>query len=198
MTQPIDRWGTAASARRIRELGREADNLAADARLLPGHDAADHSRIVQRVFTDLLQILPLLESPAGNRVLAQRLTIIQTSRAKLTSGSTELAMAPTIDTALQAADAALADISHGDSFAEADFRTELDTLSAKIDHLDFEKEPSLHRVDVAEVVDLMSQVVSKMAATLSARLTVESPGTQPAAPTTAPTTQPAAAPTTKP
>jgi hypothetical protein len=197
MKQSTDRWGTDAAKKRVRDLSIEAKTLGDDAKMLPGRDAADHSSKMQGVFTHLLQALPLLQNPDDNRILAQRLTIIETARARLASGAADLAMSPTIDTALRAADAALADISHGDNFEQADFADVFDKLSARINRLDVEHDPSLHRVDVADVVDLISQVVSKMAATLSAKLGVESPATQPASPETQPATtatQPASVP----
>jgi hypothetical protein len=200
-----DRWGTEATLRRVKDLGREADNLAADSQLLPGHDAADHSRIMQRVFTDLLQTLSLLGNPVTDRKLALELTTIQTARAQLASGSTQLRVEPAIDTGLRTADEALADISHNDDLEQADIGPLLDKLLAQISRLDFsEQDAALHRVDVAEVVDTMSQVVSKLAASLSARMTVEQPvapapptvppATRPAPPATEPSTPPASAP----
>jgi hypothetical protein len=172
-------WNTDKTLERVRNLSREADNLASDAKLLPGNDGTEHSRLMQRVFSDVLQTLPLLANPGEDRVMAQRMTIIQTSRAQLATGSRELAMEPAIDTALRAAGAALADISHGDNYEQADLGALLDKLSAQINRLDLERDPSLHRIDVADAVDLISQVVSKLAATLSARMAVEQPTTKP-------------------
>ncbi len=178
-TQRSNIWNTDKTVRRVRDLSREADNLASDSKLLPGGDAAEHSRLVQRIFTDVLQILPLLADPGEDRVLAQRMSIIQNSRAQLAAGSRELAVEPTIDTALRAAGAALADISHGDNYQQADLGPLLDKLSAQINRLDLERDPALHRIDVSDTVDMISQVVSKLAATLSARMTAEQPTTKP-------------------
>jgi hypothetical protein len=179
-------WDTEKNLKRVRDLSREAENLATDDKLLPGSDAADHSRLMQRIFTDLLQTLPLLADPGENRVLAQRLAIIQNSRALLANGPRDLAVDPTIDTALRAAQGALADISHSDNYEQADLAAPLDKLSAQINRLDYERDPALHRVDVADTVDVISQIVSKLAATLSARMAVEQPTTA----TTKPTTKP--------
>jgi hypothetical protein len=187
-TRPVDRWGTNAAIERVRALGRESDNLAADEKELPGRDAADHSRIMQRIFTDLLQILPLMGDANQDRVLKLRMAVIQTARADLASGAAALRIEPTIDNALRNAIAALSDLSHTDSFEEADVAKDLDSLSASLNPLDqSERSPAMHRVDVTETVDLISKLVSKMSASLSARLTVEQPGTGPAA---APSTQP--------
>ena len=133
----VDRWGTEAAIQRVKNLSREADNLTADSHQLPGRDAADHSRIMQRIFTDLIQTLTLMGTPGDDRVLAQRITIIQTSRASLAGGAPDLRVEPTIDTALRAAvAAALADLSHTDAFEQTDLGTDLDTLSAYLARLD--------------------------------------------------------------
>lgn len=174
-------------AERVRLLSKNAATLGYDAQALPGGSAADHSGIMQRVFTDLLQILPLLGNPDNDRVLAQRLSIIQSARAQLSSGNPELSVDPIIDTALRAASAALADLSHTDGLEEAKVAPLLDKLSAQINRLDLERDPDLHRVDVAVAVDLCSQVVDQFAATLSSRFAAEQP-------VAVPTTNPAQGP----
>jgi hypothetical protein len=97
-------------------------------------------------------------------------------------------MAPIIDTALRAAWAQLADLSHSDGFEQADVGPTLDSLLAKINKLDEVRGPALHRVDVTEVVDQISQVVSKLSAALAGKLAAakgpdaaQPPATQPAA-----------------
>jgi outer membrane murein-binding lipoprotein Lpp len=195
-----DPWGTVATGRRIHQLAKDATQLASDAHALQGdHTAAEHSRIVQRVFTDLLAILPRLQSLEDNRPLAEKLRIIQDARAQLASGSADISMLPTIDGALRAADDALADISRGDNFQEADYHEQFDIMRAQINNLDFVHDPPLHRVDVTQIINIMSQVVAKMSDSLSARLTAETPATQPETqPETQPATQPTTQPTTKP
>lgn len=174
---PITNPRPAASsdvAVRVRNLSRESDNLADDSRKLPGRDAGEHRKLMARVLTDLSQTLPLLGDPAQDRVLAQRLTVIQNSRAQLEHGSTELSAEPTIDTGLRAASAALADLSHSDYYDQAELGPLLDKLSAQIDKLDLDHGP-LHSVDVADAVDQTSQIVSKMAAALGERVAAEHP-----------------------
>lgn len=194
--------GSDAITRRLSSLGRESDNLASDAKLLPGRDAPDHVRIMQRIFADLLNTLPLLAEPGDNPRLSLHLDSIRASSAQLAKGSAELRIEPVIDTALREAGAALLDIS--DSYklidpasGEGEIGPALDKLSAEFSRLDVERNADLHRVDVAEAVDQINLVVSKLATTLSRRLTAEQPGgapaTQPAAPAS-PASQPATPP----
>lgn len=170
--------GMSHATDRIHNLSLEAEHLTADAQQLPGHDSAEHSRLMQRVLVDLLQTLPLLADSSEDRVLQQRLSIIQTSRATL-ANSAGLAIEPTIDNALRAAGAALADVSHADGYEQADVGPSLDKLSAQLNRLDLSRDPNLHRVDVAAAVDLVSEIVNKLAAALSGRLTA-APATKPA------------------
>jgi hypothetical protein len=177
-----DRW-IAETAKRVRDLEHESERLAEDARTLPGQNAAEHSRIMQKIFGDYLRILPLLANPASDRVLAQRMSIIDNSRAQLAGAAPNLAVEPAIDTALRAAAAALGDISHTENYQQADVGQTLDKISAKNNQLDTERDSNLHRVDVAETVDLSSQVVSKLAAAIGGKLSGSpAPATQPAAP----------------
>ena len=60
-TQHIDRWGTEAAIRRVKNLSRESENLAADDHQLPGVDAVDHSRIMQRILINDAEIRQLAD-----------------------------------------------------------------------------------------------------------------------------------------
>jgi hypothetical protein len=186
--RPSAIWSPDAVTRRVRELSRCADNLSSDAKLLPGRDAADHERIMQRIFSDLLQTLPLLADPRDDRGVAMKLKTIQDARSKLANGTKDLAIEPIIDGGLSAAGAALADISQGEEFRQADLGALLDKLSAQLNRQEVERRDNLHRVDVADAVDQISLLISKMAASLSSRIAAEAP--------TIPTSQPTA--TTKP
>jgi len=179
-TAAANHW-TDDGPRRVRALEAAATVLADDAKQLPGHDAAEHSKLVQRVFSDLLTVLPLLANAGSDRVLAQRMTIIQSSRAQLAGAAPDISIEPAIETGLRAASAALSDISHGDAYESADVGAVLDKLSAQVNLMERERDANLHRVDVAESVDLASQIVSKLAAALGGKLAAE--------PATAPTTQ---------
>lgn len=160
-------------ASRVRALEQQSAQLSQDAHRLPGRDSAEHSRVMQQIFTDLLQTLPLLSDPSSDRVLAQRLSIIQNSRAQLAADSTQLSIEPAIDTGLRSASAAVADISHGDGYQQADLGPLLDKLSAQVNRLDVERDSDLHRIDTADAIDSLSQLVGKLAAVLGGRLTVE-------------------------
>ena len=188
-TQVSRAWKPDAVTVRVRDLAREADNLAADARQLPGKDGPDHVRIMRRVLTDLSEVLRLLSNPVEDPRLRLQLTEIENARAKLSNNSSELEVEPIINTALRTASGALADISHGENFSQADLGPMLDELSARLNRLDLERNPGLHRVDVADAVELTSQVVSKFAATLTARFAAEQPAgptSQPSGPATNP------------
>jgi hypothetical protein len=165
---------------RVKLLTKAADTLGYDAQALPGGTAAEHSAIMQRVFNDFLQIFPLLGNADEDRVLAQRLSIIQSSRAQLSGGSRDLSVEPAMDNALRAASAELGDLSHIDSLAAADVAPLLDKLSAQANQLDLERDADLHRVDVAVAVDLCSQIVNKFAGVLNGHLAAEQPATSPA------------------
>src|SRR5665213_649435 len=186
-----DNWA-ADAAKRVHDLERESNRLADDSRLLPGENRTQHSRLVQRVFGDLLKVFPLLANPSSDRVLAQRMSIIDNSRAQLAAASAGLAIEPAIDTALRAAAAAVADIAHSENYQQADVGATLDKLSAQVNRLDTERDTNLHRVDVAETVDLLSQVVNNLAAAIGGKLTgTAKPATQPArAPMAEPATPP--------
>ncbi|HZL35337.1 MAG TPA: hypothetical protein VFC78_08505 [Tepidisphaeraceae bacterium] len=166
---------------RVSELSQASKALADDSKQLPGSDDASHRKIMGRVFDDLLKILPLLDNPRQNRLLAMQMSSIQNSRSQIQYGSASLAMEPSINTGLRSAAAALADLSHADYYDQATLGPILDKLSAQIDRLDLDHGP-LHMVDVADAVDLVNQAAGKMAAALGERVALDSstrPATQP-------------------
>ncbi len=164
-----------APAQRLAEMQKAATALAEDSKPLPGNDEPTHSRLIQQVFADLANTLASLGNPTTDRILNQRIAILQTSRAQLGSGSSDLAIEPAIDTGLRAAQMALADLSHADAFAGADVGPILDQLSAQLSRLDLERDASLHRLDVAQSVDLMNQVVAKLTAAFSGQVSPAEP-----------------------
>lgn len=165
------------ASRRGPELTRASAALSDDAKQLPGPSAAEHAKIVARVCNDLLTALPLLSDIAADRVMAERLAIIQSSRGQLSAGGA-LAIEPAIDTALRAANSALADISRRQGYPQAELGPMIDQLSGMIAKLDVDRDPARHRADVADAVKLMSQVVARLGATQAERLT-SAPTTQP-------------------
>ena len=179
-------WSSDAVTEHVRNLSREVDTLASDAKMLPGNDAVDHARIMQRVFADLRNTLPLLGNPVNDRALAQRLITLDEARSRLAAAPSEGNTESIIDEGLRNAAAALADVSRGDNFEQVNIGESLDKLSASLDRLDLERS-AIHRVDVADTVDQITAVVSKLATSLSARMTVGPvPASRPAEPESQP------------
>lgn len=182
-------WSPDKTVQRVRDLEREAAAFADDSHKLPGQNAAEHAKLVQQLFTDLLHTFPLLSNPAEDRPLAQRMMVIDNARALLGAGG-DTSIEPAIETGFRAAFAALADISHYDGFESAEVGPLLDHLSAILTRMERERDASVHRVDVSDAADQTSQIISKLSAAISGKVTAQ-PAT---GPSTAPISAPAAHP----
>ena len=161
---------------RVEELGQLAQRFAQTAQRLPGRTPDEHRAAMQQAFADLVQILPVLYGPTPTGMQRQQLRIIDSARTQL--GSRQgLAPEPTIDTALRAARDSLQSLGRGSFFDKPELGQTLDKLDARVDALDTVRGPG-HQQLVAQVVDLMSAVVTQMAQTLNERINDRGPATQ--------------------
>jgi len=159
----------ASITERVSELQARAAEYAAGAKNLPGRNQVEDRAATGKQFALLSQIIPLLAGPEMSGDLAQQLRIIDGTRTQLVNGSTELAIEPTTDAGLRAAQRALASLGTR-SFAEVTEITKaLDTMRIRTDDLDTASGP-LHRLVAAQVIQASAEAISRMSANLGARV----------------------------
>ncbi len=159
---------------------------------------------MRQVFAELGEIMPLLENPRDNLIFRHQISIIEDCRTQLATGSSDLAVQPTIDTGMRATYHALARVAQNSYFDQGDLTPSLDQMSAKVDEFDT-VHGLTHSVVVGESVEISSSIISRMADILAQRIGGEAgvppppPETAPAATVPAePATGPAEAPATTP
>jgi hypothetical protein len=170
---------TADARDRAKELSTIADEFAAGATKLPGHTEADDRAEVTKQFALLAQLLPLLNGPDMSGDFRQQLGIVNSTRTLLSSGSQDLAVEPTVDTGLRAANRALTSISQRNFTDLADVTKNLDTMRVKIDELDGISGP-IHRLVTSQALKASAQAVTQMASALDQRLNEKAKGDKPA------------------
>jgi hypothetical protein len=160
---------------RIKELVARADEYAAGANKLPGRNATDDRAQVVQQFALLAQILPIVSGPEQTGNFRQELRIIDSTRSQLSSGSADLAVEPTIDTGLRAAQRAIASLAQR-SFSELpDVAKAVDTMRAKNEELDAVN-GGLHRLVASQSFQASALAISQMASALDQRLNDPKPG----------------------
>lgn len=169
---------------RIRTLARLSDSYIRLCNQLPGRTVAEHRELMADGFSQLNEILPLLQGPTSDAEFKQQMRMIADARTELATGSPDLSPEPTIDTGLRALRDLLRGIARTGYFDQNDLTMALDRCSNKIDELDTVRGP-LHQLVVGEAMGMSSQIVQKMSAILSQRI-VEQNATQPG---TRPTTR---------
>src|ERR1700712_4631072 len=93
---------------RVREIQKKVNTLEEDAAALPGGGGsareADlaHRKLMQQVFGDLTQVLPLIEGDYKSGEFRQGIRILESSRQQLAAGSPDLAAEPTIGQGVRA------------------------------------------------------------------------------------------------
>lgn len=185
-TKPVPETQVSDTTLRVRELSRLAEEYAAISRQLPGRTPEEHRDLMRKVFAELGEIMPLLQNPRDNLIFRHQISIIEDCRTQLATGSSDLAVQPTIDTGLRATYHALAGTAQNSYFDQGDLTPLLDQMSAKIDELDT-VHGLTHSVVVGEAVEISSGIVSKMADVLTQRI-----GAEAGAPLPPPATAPAA------
>lgn len=178
---------------RMQTLGRLADSYARTSNQLPGDNTQQHRQLMAQIFSQLEEILPILEGPNPGAEFRQQLQVVRDAQAELATGPQDLSPEPTIDTGLRAGRDALSSIAQGSFYDQATLTPLFDQFTAKINQLDTVRGP-LHQVDAGDAVAVSSQIVSKMADALTHRLADQSgtPGSTTPAP--APTSTPATGP----
>ena len=154
---------------RSEELGDLARRFASTAQRLPGRTADEHRAGVQQVFSDLSQILPILFGPNPEGSQRQQLRVVESARTQLAAAPQGLAPEPTIDTGLRAAYDALSALARNRYFEQANLGSTVDRLGVTVARLDTSRGVP-HQQTVADVVDLMSEVVNGMARAMDDRL----------------------------
>lgn len=154
---------------RVKELGTLAEGFAAGATKLPGSSDADDRAKITQEFALLAQLLPMLNGPDMSGDFRQQLDIVSYTRGQLGGGSQDLAVEPTIDTGLRAANRALTGISQRSFIELTDVSKNLDTMRAKIEELDGISGP-IHRLVTAQAMQAAAHAATQMAAALDQRL----------------------------
>ena len=173
----------ASAEARAEQLKELSARFAQTAERLPGRGADEHRQVMQQVFAELAQVLPVLYGPNPNGTFRQQLRIVESARTQLAAAPKGLAPEPTIDTGLRAARDALDALTRQTYFDQPQLVQTMDRLIAASDALDTTR-GAMHQSTVAEVVSLMSRAVGQLSDALAQRL--GGPG-----PETAPSTEPA-------
>lgn len=163
---------------RSEELGDLARRFASTAQRLPGRTVDEHRAAVQQVFAELSQILPVLFGPNPEGSQRQQLRVIESARTQLAAARQGLAPEPTIDTGLRAAYDALSALARNRYFEQANLGSTVDRLGVTVARLDTSRGVP-HQQTVADVVDLMSEVVNGMARAMDERLEEQQPQRKP-------------------
>jgi hypothetical protein len=155
--------------------GARADELAERSRAfdetvqqLPGRTPEEHRRVMQQVFAELSQILPMLYGRNPSGVFRQQLRVVESSRRQLT-GPQGLAVEPTIDTGLRAARDAIAGLAGKSYFDQSKLGPTMDRLNRALDALDTNR-GAMHQTAVAESVGMMSQAIRQLTDALNQRV----------------------------
>jgi hypothetical protein len=179
---------------RVQTLTRLADTYARTSNALPGGSAAEHRQLMAQVFSQLQEILPILEGPDPGAEFRQQLQVVRDAQGELSSGPQDLSPEPTIDTGLRAARDALSGIAQSGFYDRGTLTPLFDQLATKINELDTVRGP-WHQVVAGEAVGLTSRIVTSMADALSQILAQQKPTREPAPePATAPVEPQAATP----
>lgn len=154
---------------RVKALGTLAGEFDTGATALPGANEAEDRTQVTQEFALLAQMLPMLNGPDMTGDFRQQLGIVSSTQALLGSGSTDLAVEPTIDTGLRAAHRALTSVSQRSFIEVTDVTKNLDTMRTRIEELDGISGPK-HRGVTAQAMRSAAAAISLMASALDHRL----------------------------
>jgi hypothetical protein len=154
---------------RVKALGSLAEEFDAGATALPGANEAEDRTQVTQEFALLAQMLPMLNGPDMTGDFRQQLGIVSSTQSLLASGSTDLAVEPTIDTGLRAAHRALVSISQRSFIELTDVTKNLDTMRMRIEELDGISGPA-HRLVTAQAMRGAAAAITLMSNTLNQRL----------------------------
>jgi hypothetical protein len=159
---------------RVKELTTRAQEYAAGCEKLPGRNAQEDRAQTSHQFALLAQILPILNGPEMSGDFRQQLRIIDSSRAQLASGTQDLAVEPTVDTGLRAAQRALAGINQRAFTEMPDIAKSLDAMHAKVQELDGTAD-AIHRLIASQAFKSSAHVINQMTSALSGRLSQGQP-----------------------
>jgi hypothetical protein len=118
---------------RIRTLARLSDSYSRLCNQLPGRSVGEHRQLMAQGFSQLSEMLPMLEGPTSNAEFRQQMRVIADARAELATGSADLSPEPTIDTGLRALRDTLREIARTAYFDLTDLPLLLDRYSTKVD-----------------------------------------------------------------
>ncbi|HEY7118060.1 MAG TPA: hypothetical protein VH475_15840 [Tepidisphaeraceae bacterium] len=174
---------------RVQQLGGVAEQYASLTAKLPGATEQEDRQWVAQAFTQLSQILPMLNGPDMPGDLQQQMRIIESTRSLLSSGSTDLSVEPTIDTGLRAAQRALSSIRQRAFPEQNQAAKDLDAMRSRVQELDT-VQGALHRLVAAEALQGSARAVTGMSNSLNQRLAVDQPAGSDHATAAAPPSQP--------
>jgi hypothetical protein len=164
---------------RIKELVNQAAEYEAGAAKLPGPSEADDRAQVIKQFALLSQILPTISGPEMTGDFRQEMRIIDSTRSQLASGSGDLAVEPTIDTGLRAAQRSITSLAHRSFSDLPDVNKAIDTMRAKNEELDGVS-GAIHRLVASQSFKASAQAIILMSKALDQRLNDAKAVTKPA------------------
>jgi hypothetical protein len=167
----------ASAGKRSDELGELSRRFGETAQKLPGGTPQEHRRLMQQVFAELTQVLPVLYGPNPPGTFRQQVRIVENARTQLGTAPQTLAIEPTVDTALRAARDALESPASRTYFDQAQLGQSVDRLNASVAALDAARGPA-HQEAAAASAEAMAQVIRQMSDAMSQRL--NEAATQPA------------------
>ena len=170
----------ASAGKRSDELTELSRRFGETAQKLPGGTPQQDRQIMQQVFAELAQILPLLHGPNPPGTFRQQVRIVENARTQLASGPPGLAVEPTVDTALRAGRDALESLAGRAYFDQAQLGKSVDRLDASVAALDAARGPA-HQEAAAASVEATAEVIRQMSEAMSQRL--GEGATQPVQPT---------------
>src|SRR5438067_2176957 len=95
---------------RVRDIISKVGILQQSTEPLPGANDAEHRKLMETCFGNLLQVFPLLEGEYQSGEFRQGMRILDSSRQQLASGSKDLAIEPTIGQGMRATLRLLVDV----------------------------------------------------------------------------------------
>jgi hypothetical protein len=163
---------------RVQQVNDLARQYADNAARLPARSEQEDRAAVAEQFGLLAQILPALNGPDMPGDFRQQHRIIDSTRALLSSSSSDLAPEPTIDSGLRAAHRALASVNARNFAGGAsgpEVAKSLDAMRDRVLELDTVAGP-IHRLVAAQAIQASAAAITQMSTALQQRLNEQGTG----------------------
>ena len=152
---------------------------------LPGATDPANRAAVAACFSELTEILPLIEGDERSSEFRVGIRILQDARAQLTAAGPDQSVEPVISSGLRATERLLRGLNRSHFDNDAAMTKQLDVLQKKVGELDTSHD-SMNRVYAAQTLRNTTSILEQMSASLMERSGIE---TKPAAKADAPARQ---------